>query len=290
MTPARPPARASGDESGRVPGRLTRRGFLTGSAATLVGAAVGFGAGRASVRGGRVAEVPPGTVTRTEVLRRAAQPDAVFRVDTDRPVVALSFDDGPDPAYTPHVLDLLARHRIKATFFAVGVNAVAHRDLVHRQVTEGHTIGNHTRSHPDLERLTPEQVVAEIDGGEADIVAAGAPRPTLFRPPKGFTDEVVGVFADAERYRTIFWDAAVEHYVLHLGVGVGVERLLAKVGPGSILLAHDGGHTPGRPVIDRASTMAALPLLLDGLARRGLRVVDVRTLLALDRRRVLRTG
>lgn len=290
MTPTRPPSRPSGDPSRRVNAGLTRRGFLTAAVPTLAGAAGGFAIGRVSAPGHGDPELPPGTVTRTELLRSAAQPDAVFRVDTDRPFVALSFDDGPDPAYTPQVLDLLARRRVKATFFEVGINAIAHVDLVHRQVTDGHTIGNHTRSHPDLEQLTPEQVMAEIDGGEADIVAAGAPRPTLFRPPKGLTDEVVGVFADAKRYRTIFWDAAVEHYVRHLGVTVGVERLLSKIGPGSIILAHDGGHTPGRPVIDRASSMAALPLLLDGLARRGLQAVDVPRLLALDRRRVLRTG
>ena len=270
-------------------GTLTRRSFLA-AAVAISGTAGGFAAGRATAPRRRDAELPPGTVTDTNLLRRAVQPDAVFRVDTDEPLVALSFDDGPDPAYTPQVLDLLARHHTNATFFAVGINALAHPDLVGRQVAAGHTIGNHTRSHPDLEQLTPEQVAAEIDGGEADIEAAGAPRPNLFRPPKGFTDEVVGVFADAEHYRTIFWDAAVEHYVRHLGVSTGIERLLAKVDRGSIILAHDGGHTPGRPVIDRTSTVQALPLLLDGLDRRGLRVVDVPTLLSLDRRRVVRAS
>ncbi len=234
-------------------------------------------------------ERPASPQARAAVLRSAARLDTVFRVDTDEPLVALTFDDGPDPAYTPHVLDLLEQLQARATFFEVGINAIAHTDLVHRQIAAGHTIGNHTRTHADLEQLTPSETVAEIDGGADDIEAAGARRPTLFRPPKGLTDSIVGVFADAEHYRTIFWDAAVEHYVLHLGVPGGIELLLAKIRRGSIILAHDGGHTPGRPTVARATTMAALPLLLDGLARLGLRVVDVPTLLAADRRRVVRT-
>lgn len=271
-----------------VTARSSRREFLAAGIAAVAGAVGGLAAGRATSGGGD--DLPPGTTTRTNRLRRAVQPDAVFRVDTDMPVVALSFDDGPDPAYTPIVLDVLERHRTKATFFAVGMNAVAHPDLIRRQVGAGHTIGNHTRTHADLDQLTPDEVAAEVDGGVADIVGAGAPRPDLFRPPKGLTGEVVGMFAAAERYRTVFWDTAVEHYVWHFGVASGVERLLAKVRPGSIILAHDGGHTPGRPVIDRASTMRALPLLFEGLDRRGLRPVDVPTLLALDRRRVVPSG
>ncbi|MER3453086.1 MAG: polysaccharide deacetylase family protein [Acidimicrobiia bacterium] len=230
------------------------------------------------------AAAPPPTLTRTNRLRRRAQPDAIFGVDTDQPLVALTFDDGPDPAYTPRILDLLAARHVRATFFVVGVNALAHRDLLKREVAAGHSIGNHTRTHPDLERLGPEEVLAEIDGGEDAIVAAGAPRPTLFRPPKGLTDEIVATFANAERYRTVFWDLAVEHFVRHLGVDEGVRRLLARVRPGSIILAHDGGHTPGRPVIDREETLAAMPPLLDGLARLGLRPVDVPALLRAARR------
>lgn len=269
---------------------LTRRDLLVAGFASLAGVVSGYAAGRRSATASRFPDLAPGAVTRSADLRRAVQPDAVFRVDTDRPYVALTFDDGPDPAYTPRVLELLAESGITATFFVVGVNAIAHRDLIRQEVEAGHTFGNHTRTHADLERLTPGQVAAEIEGGEKDIVAAGAPRPRLFRPPRGLTDEVVAVFADAERYRTVFWDVAVEHFVLHLGVEEGVQHLLDRVGPGSIILAHDGGHTPGRPPVDRASTLEALPLLLTGLRRRGLHPVDLPTLLALDRRHVVRTG
>ncbi len=94
------------------------------------------------------------------------------------------------------------------------------------------------------------------------------------------------MFADADRYRTIFWSVCVERFVDHLGVRPGVERVLANVRRGTVVLAHDGGHiaAPGRPVTDRTETIEALPLLLEGIRRAGLRPVDVETLLAATRR------
>jgi len=214
--------------------------------------------------------------------RASIQPDALFRAETSEPVVALTFDDGPDPLYTPTVLDMLKTAHVHATFFLVGVNARTHQDLVTRIVDEGHSIGNHTYDHRELELLQPHAVQAEIDRGQRALVVAGAPVPTLFRPPKGYTDEVVGVLADAARFRTVFWDACVEHFVNHQSVGAGVQQLLDKVQPGSVILAHDGGKITGsgRRPLSRRPTMEALPQVLAGLADRGLQAVDVPTLLA----------
>ena len=104
---------------------------------------------------------------------------------------------------------------------------------------------------------------------------------TLFRPPKGYTDDVVGVLADANRYRTVFWDVCVEHFVDHQSVADGVDQMLKRIRPGSVILAHDGGRIvgSGRRPLSRHRTMEALPLLLRGLASRGLEMVDVPTLL-----------
>ncbi|HEY8200068.1 MAG TPA: polysaccharide deacetylase family protein, partial [Actinomycetota bacterium] len=135
-----------------------------------------------------------------------------------------------------------------------------------QELAEGHMIGNHTFDHPDLGLLASYQVDAEIERGADAIREAGAPRPTLFRPPRGVTDEVVGVLADAERYRTIFWELTVEHYVDHMRIGEAVERLLDRVAAGTIILAHDGG-LPNRIDShgqDRSRTIEALPALLEG--------------------------
>jgi peptidoglycan/xylan/chitin deacetylase (PgdA/CDA1 family) len=267
-----------GDEPTAEPqARMGRRQLLLGGGACAFCAALGFRVGRRRSRPDGLRD------TTTEAARAKAQPDAVFDVRTPDRVVALSFDDGPDPKYTPQVLDLLNEHDASATFFIVGVNALAHRDLVAAELAAGHTIGNHTYDHPDLERLGPQGVDTEVYLGEEAIVRAGAPQPHLFRPPKGYTDEVVDIIADVDRYRTVFWDMCVERYVDHDGVWRGTAEVLAGVRPGVVILAHDGGHieAPGHPWIDRSSTLQALPLLLDGLAERGYRVVDVPTLLAL---------
>lgn len=263
---------------------ISRRRLLLGGAACGVCALGGYGVGRLTTGGARSAPRTAGTDERTitRSARTAVQPDGLFRVRTTESVVALTLDDGPDPKYTPHVLDLLAEHKAKATFFLVGVNARAEPKLVERIVAEGHSIGNHTFNHLELELLTAQQVKAEIERGQTALVASGAPKPRLFRPPKGYTDEVVGVLADAERYRTVFWDACVEHFVDHESVPAGSEQLLAKVAPGAIILAHDGGRIvgSGRAPLSRQRTMEALPLVLRGLSDMALEVVDIPTLLS----------
>lgn len=220
------------------------------------------------------------TVTRTNSQRRAVQPDGLFRVPTDKRAVALTFDDGPDPRYTPRVLDLLREAGAHATFFLVGVNALAYPALVGRILGEGHSIGNHTFDHHELEVLGESEVRNEIDRGRRALIAAGVPKPDLFRPPKGYTDNTVAALAGTEHVRTVFWDACVERCVDHQAVPQGVDELLADVGPGSIILAHDGGSIvgSGRRPLSRARTLAALPLLLDGLRAQRLQAVDVATL------------
>jgi chitooligosaccharide deacetylase len=218
--------------------------------------------------------------------RRAVQPDALFRVDTDERLVALTFDDGPDPAFTPKVLDLLHQRGARATFFLVGVNARAYPDLVARQLDAAHTVGNHTFDHAPLELLDERAVLDEVERGKEAIAASGAPPPHLFRPPRGFTDQAVGrAAATAGRSHTVFWDLCVERFVHHAGVDAGVDGLLEMVRPGSIILAHDGGHVlaTGRPTLDRSATLLALPRLLAGLERLRLGVVDVPTLVRLSR-------
>ncbi|MGI9034021.1 MAG: polysaccharide deacetylase family protein [Acidimicrobiales bacterium] len=205
---------------------------------------------------------------------RATPGAVVFGVRTNQHLVALTFDDGPDPRWTPQVLALLHRFHATATFFDVGRQVLARPDLVQAELAAGNQIGDHTWSHPDLATLSPSAVQAEIAKGADALRSAGAPEPHLFRPPYGYTDEAVGVLADASQYRTVFWNLTVERFVDHAdGVAGGVARMLTRVRPGTIILAHDGG------VPDRSRTLAALPLLLGGLASRGYRVVDVDTLL-----------
>ena len=195
--------------------------------------------------------------------------------------VALTFDDGPDPNYTPDVLRILRRFRANATFFSIGVNALAHPGLVHDCLKAGHEIGNHTLDHDDLTRLDRAGVAAQLRGGSDAIVAAGAPRPRLFRPPKGRSDAVVREFADAEGYETVLWHVCLERFIHHAGIEQGVRDLVEQVQPGTVILAHDGGHVeaPGHPIVPRTATVAALPLLLEELRRHEYRAATITTVL-----------
>ena len=198
----------------------------------------------------------------------------MFRVQTNQRMVALTFDDGPDPRWTPRVLALLRQYNAHATFFEVGKNVVAHPDLVHAVLGDGNEVADHTWDHPDLEIMPTVMVDREITQGANAITQVGAPAPKYFRPPKGFTDDAVSVLANANQYRTIFWDLCLEAFVDHTGnMPEAVGDMLGRVQPGSIILAHDGG------IPDRTKTMKTLPMLLQGLKARGYKMVDVTTLL-----------
>jgi peptidoglycan-N-acetylglucosamine deacetylase len=285
----------SGDQQqgqGSVDGtrtQLSRRAWLGGACGCLLSAVGGGAAGRAGWFGKQPDEARAlrGTTadvkrTTTREARMRAQPNALFSVRTKAPVVGLSFDDGPDPQYSPHVLDLLAARDVTATFFCVGVNALAHVDLLSRQVREGHSIGNHTYDHADLELLSEAKIKAQIERGASALRRSGAPRPSLFRPPRGFTDEVVGVLADADLYQTVFWTVCLERFINHQPIADGVAEMMTHVKPGSIILAHDGGtiQAARRHVNDRSKTMEALPVLFDALHKRGLRGVGIPELMS----------
>ena len=198
----------------------------------------------------------------------------MVRVDTHQRLVALTFDDGPDPRWTPRVLDLLRQYHAHATFFEVGKNVVAHPDLVHAALADGNEVADHTWDHPDLEIMPAVQVSQEITHGADAFAQVGAPAPKYFRPPKGLTDDAVGVLANANQYRTIFWDLCLERFVDHTpDMPDAVLDMLTRVKPGSIILAHDGG------IPDRTKTLKTLPMLLAGLQQRGFKMVDVSQLL-----------
>ena len=230
--------------------------------ACLVSAGLGFGI---------AAVVWPGRPTNPAPAGRKG---AVFRVETKQRLVALTFDDGPDPRWTPRVLELLRQYHAHATFFQVGKNVVAHPDLVHAVLDDGDEVADHTWDHPDLELMPAAQVGTEITQGADALRQVGAPSPKYFRPPKGLTDEAVGVLADANQYRTIFWDLCLERFVDHTpDMRDALDHMLTRVKPGSIILAHDGG------IPDRTKTMKTLPMLLQGLKARGYKMVDVTQLL-----------
>lgn len=223
--------------------------------------------------GGRVATLRARNLSRPgpDVLRyfhtEVAPAGAVERVATSKRLVALTFDDGPSPTYTPQVLDILDRYRVRATFFLVGRFVAAYPDLVRRELASGYELANHTYDHPRLTQLPRDQVVAELQGGENAIQQVGAPAPRWFRPPYGLFTGDISQVADGLGEATIGWHRTLDRYILADPAG-GTAGLLRDVRPGSIVLAHDGQRNLDRQV-------AALPGFLDGLRRLCLRQTTV---------------
>jgi chitooligosaccharide deacetylase len=193
--------------------------------------------------------------------------------------VALTFDDGPDPAFTPAVLDVLAHFGATATFFVVGRNALAHPGLVARAVAEGHVVANHTHDHRWLDRLDAAEVADEVDRGAADLAAVGVAASGIFRPPRGLTSPAVAGLTRRRGLRSVFWSDCLEAH--HGSMSRSVGAVVDHAGPGSVVLAHDGGRIdgPNPQRLDRSRTVESLPGLLAGLERRRLRTVALPRLL-----------
>ncbi len=174
--------------------------------------------------------------------------------------VRLTFDDGPTPAATADVLDTLAAWGAPATFFVTGSMAAANPGLVRRAEAEGHRIGNHSWSHPDLTTLTRAQVASQLQRTSDVVQEITGETPTEWRPPYGKRDDGVRAAArDVGLDSMVLWTVDPRDWADPPATTVR-DRVLAAVHPDAVVLLHDatGANTP-----------AALPMILDGLAARG---------------------
>jgi len=181
-------------------------------------------------------------------------------------VVALTFDDGPNPNATPAILDALGAEGMTATFFVLGRHADRWPSIVERMAAEGHVIGNHGYHHRKLVWRAPSYVREDIALGGAAIERAGSVRPRLFRAPHGQRNPWVSPIARAQGQRTVGWTLGVWDTALP-GDQVIADRVLRGARAGSIVLLHDGdGYDP---LGDRMQTALALPRIIRGLRERG---------------------
>jgi peptidoglycan/xylan/chitin deacetylase (PgdA/CDA1 family) len=177
-------------------------------------------------------------------------------------VVYLTFDDGPDPRWTPAILDALAAHKVQATFFVLGRKVEEHPDLAQRIVAEGHSLQNHTWSHPDLTELSRRDATDEVARTNEAIKSVAGVAPKCLRPPEGATDEKVQEVAGKAGQTAMLWSVDTKDWS-----NKSTEAITSIVGgglqPGAVILMHDGGG-------DRSATVAALPAVLQAIANAGL--------------------
>lgn len=188
--------------------------------------------------------------------------------------VALTFDDGPDPLYTPKVLKLLRYADIKATFFVVGSKVVRHPEIVAQIVAEGHTVGNHSYTHRNMTTLSAEQIALEIDMTQDAIEQACGVRPHLMRPPRGLgSPELYRLLAERDMTLAL-WSKSSQDWLQPTPSGI-VAALGKAVQAGDILLFHDSGDFIKSSGADRTATLRALPLIIVTVKARGLQFVTL---------------
>lgn len=178
--------------------------------------------------------------------------------------VYLTFDDGPDPRWTPRILDLLAQAEVRATFFVVGRLARERVALLRRIAAHGHELGNHTWSHRHPWTLSETAARREVRDGAAAIADLLGRPARFFRPPHGRVRRSMIEEAEAHGQGLVPWSLSAVDWG-PLGSARGIARRLARARPGDILLMHDGGWGINRP----AELMQALPAFLACLVRQG---------------------
>ncbi|MFJ9621511.1 bifunctional polysaccharide deacetylase/glycosyltransferase family 2 protein [Streptomyces sp. NPDC101181] len=220
----------------------------------------------------RVRPPAPNTRVPAAILSGGPVIDARSAAPTTRRVpanrVVLTFDDGPDPVWTPKVLDKLKEHGAHGVFFVTGAMAARHPDLVRRMVEEGHEIGLHTFGHPDLSYQSTDRVDRELSRNQLALAGAAGIRTSLFRPPYSSSAHAldnrswpVVRHIGGRGYLTVVTDTDSEDWK-RPGVRAIVERATPEGGEGAVVLMHDSGG-------DRSQTVAALGTLLPDLRAKG---------------------
>ncbi|GBC92319.1 Poly-beta-1,6-N-acetyl-D-glucosamine synthase [bacterium HR15] len=254
----------------------------------------------APARGERTLELDPATGLCTDVVyHRYPSPYLIRRWGYHPKVVALTFDDGPDPRYTPQILDILKAQGVKATFFIIGLNGEHYPALVHRLWEEGHEIGNHTFTHPNMELISEWRAELELNATQRLVQSLLGRSAWLFRPPYDADAEPTTaaqvrpiVVATKMGYLTIGelidpadWQTEVSlpngqvHHRTGWEIAQDTLRQLREH-KGNVILLHDGGG-------DRSATVEALRLLIPELKRRGYRFVTIAELMGAHREQVM---
>jgi cellulose synthase/poly-beta-1,6-N-acetylglucosamine synthase-like glycosyltransferase/peptidoglycan/xylan/chitin deacetylase (PgdA/CDA1 family) len=211
----------------------------------------------------------------------------IDRIGAANKKIAISFDDGPDPRWTPKILDILKEKKAPGVFFVIGDEANKRPDILKREYAEGHEIGNHTFTHPKFDEISHTQIRWELNLTQRLIESTLGVKTILFRPPYGidhqpeYAEEIAQLpIAQEMGYLIVGQRIDPDDWSLRDGKPIPakeiVDSVLRQADKGNIILLHDGGG-------DRAKTVAALPQIIDALRAQGYQLVSVSDLLGKTR-------
>lgn len=254
--------------------RPSRRGFVAAAGIGVVGIAGSVASGALT----RFDDVKDSRVRADGAVQAentaATSLKVLWRANTTRRVMALTFDDGPGPTLTSPLLDALAEAKVRATFSLVGKRAFAHRDLVKRQMAAGHELANHTWSHADLSQLDYAHQRSELERTDQLLYELTGRRPAMLRPPYGRINGALLDHAARNGQHVLLWDMRL-HEGSYDSAG-NASWVLKTMRPGSILLGHDAGSR------NRYIGTQAVPAIIKGAQAQGWEFVTASEMYEID--------
>jgi polysaccharide deacetylase family sporulation protein PdaB len=210
---------------------------------------------------------------------QASQPDRdtpiIRKVETDRKVVALTFDDGPSATFTPQILNILKRYHAKATFFVIGSRVKAYPQLVREEFDNGNEIANHSYRHIIMTQQKPKTIENELENTQQTVESVLRCRqPRVFRPPRGRIDHHLLRVSQEKEYAVVLWSVDSRDWA-DPGVDHIVRAVLSRVDKGDIIVFHDQGG-------NRKQTVEAVKRIVPLLQSRGYEFVTVSELLGME--------
>lgn len=202
----------------------------------------------------------------------------IYRVKTDKKQVALTFDDGPSPDWTPKILDELKKSKLTATFFLVGCHVQKYPDIARRIVAEGHMIGNHGYAHTVMFYYTPEEIEQEIKYTEKIIFDITGVKTKIFRPPKAWLRKKIKDRIKSMGYNIVLWSLNSKDWV-PFNHKYMTSYITRKIRNGDIFLFHDSGNVFNREGGDRSQTVKTISLLSRQLLAKGYEFVSIERLI-----------
>lgn len=190
-------------------------------------------------------------------------------IETDRSVVALTFDDGPHPMYTSEILEILKKHDVKATFFVIGYNVRLYPELVKKIKSDGHEIANHSYSHEAYSQMNDEDVLVDLARSQKELKNILGEYPSYFRPPYGRLKSSQVNLVSPYFKKIVTWSLDPKDWEENAKSGTILVTILKEIKPGDIVLLHS----------DKSETVNMLPALLENLLHRGMQFATISDLI-----------